>query len=186
MLELRVAVGMPAALACLARTLKTVVHRVQKVADLLWTDRVTARTQLGGEFAKALARPAQRRLGVAACDRLDERLQIGHKRRVLLGERFAACARASNPLLTRRLGWRMGTHLGQLAHPIPDSLAQDPCRRGHRGNPTFAERQRLTRRPQSLHSFVHHRRQALEARADLLDARLIDKHGIGVPHTMFP
>jgi hypothetical protein len=176
-LELRVAIGVPASLSSLARPLQAVAHLVKQVADLLRTDRMALRVQLGGKLAQALARPAQRRLGVAARHRLDERFEIGHERRIFLGQGLASRAGASDPLLARRLVWRVISHLSQLAHPVPNALAQDPRRRCHRRDSTSAQRERLARCPQPLHPLVHHRREALEPRANFIDARLIDQHG---------
>jgi hypothetical protein len=65
-LELGVAVGMVRSLAGLAVCLKAVAASAQYRADAGVTDAMTQITQGPGDLAKALDRPAQRLLGIAA------------------------------------------------------------------------------------------------------------------------
>ena len=86
---------------------------MQQVADALCADTVPHLPQLRGQFAQAFARPAQRRLGVAAGDGFHQRFQVGKQSRVALGEWFASGSRASNTALSRQ-GARVGLGLRQL------------------------------------------------------------------------
>ena len=61
--ELLVPIGMRRPLQRFLRRLQTVPTRVQELPDFLRTDREPLSRQLGGEFARALRRPPQRRLG---------------------------------------------------------------------------------------------------------------------------
>jgi hypothetical protein len=184
--ELIVPVGVFRALASLARTLQAVVHVVQQLADLLRTDLMTHCAKLVGELPDALARPAQRRLRVPARHGLDERVQVRHQRRVFLGQRLAAGAWTPDSLLTRGLLGGASLDVLQLPNAVPDALAQDARRLGHGGCPAPPQRDRFARRPKARYTLVHHGREALKPRADLLNARLVDQHSAGLPHLMFP
>ena len=82
MLELRVAIGMLLALDGLVRRLQAVAVLVQQLRDGLVADADPVRVeQLRGQHVRALARPPQRRLRVAARHRIDELLQRRPRRR---------------------------------------------------------------------------------------------------------
>ncbi len=74
-LELRIAIGMRFALQSLLVALQAVTHFLEQSTDFLRADRVPRSRQLLGQFARALGRPAQRRLGVPARHRLHQALQ---------------------------------------------------------------------------------------------------------------
>src|SRR5580658_1867052 len=115
-LELLVAIGVFRALAHLARPLQAVLHAVQQLADLLRTYLVSHRAKLLGELTDALARPTQRRFGIATRQRLYEGIQVPYDRRILLDQQLATRARTAHPLLARRIHRRAESHLLQVAH----------------------------------------------------------------------
>src|SRR5207253_2927529 len=75
-LELGIAVGVRTALAGLAVDLEAVAEVVQQGGNGRMTDRVALLLQGLGQLPRAFARPAQRRHGIAACDRIDQLFQI--------------------------------------------------------------------------------------------------------------
>src|SRR6266568_599448 len=77
-LELRVAIRVLGAFDGLVRRLQAVAVVAKEPGDRPVADLdVVLREQFLGQHHRALARPAQRRLGVAACDRVDELLERG-------------------------------------------------------------------------------------------------------------
>ena len=77
MVELGVAIRVLLAFPALAHGLQAVMQLVQQLAHAALTDPVPLAIQFGGQFRRALARPAQRRLRIASTGRLHQRLQIG-------------------------------------------------------------------------------------------------------------
>src|SRR3984893_10907531 len=80
--ELRIPAGVAVALRGLAVALQTVTRLVEQVGDQGATDLVTLRLQRLRQAAHALAGPPQRRLGITACRRLDQRLEIPEQCRI--------------------------------------------------------------------------------------------------------
>src|SRR6202045_1214286 len=80
--ELRIPVGVAVALRGLAVALQTVTRLVEQVGDQSAADLVTLRLQRLRQAAHALAGPPQRQLGITACRRLDQRLEIREQCRV--------------------------------------------------------------------------------------------------------
>src|SRR5467141_390174 len=96
--ELRIPVGVAVALGGLAVALQTVTRLVEQVGDQGATDLVTLRLQRLRQAAHALAGPPQRRLGITACRRLDQRLEIREQCRILGDRSLAPSSRSPNPL----------------------------------------------------------------------------------------
>ncbi len=78
-LELLVAIGMCRAFQRLVRGLEAVPSRVEQLTNLLGTHGVALLGQFLRKLARALRGPAQRRLRVAACHGVDERLERLHQ-----------------------------------------------------------------------------------------------------------
>src|SRR5712692_4178529 len=88
-LELRVAVGMIRAFLGLPVPLEAVVHRAQKLRHLLMADRMVLAREFRRERPRALARPAQRGLRVAARQWLHQGFQRSRQLGVAHQERVA-------------------------------------------------------------------------------------------------
>ena len=112
--KLRVAVRMPAALACLGVGLQAEAEIVQQRADQGAADPVALGLQLVGEPAQALAGPAQRRFRIAARGRLDQGLESRPQLRIGLDRGLAARARPTQPARRQR------ALVGQVLEPAPD------------------------------------------------------------------
>src|SRR5258707_9530646 len=83
MLKLSIAIRMRRAFQSLGVCLQAIAQLVQQLGYQTVADAVTTTAQFLGQFAHALASPAQRRLRVTTAQRLDQPLQIPHQRRVL-------------------------------------------------------------------------------------------------------
>src|SRR6266542_3386780 len=101
-LGLRVPIGRLRAFARLAHDLQTVAKIVQKQAHFGRAHRMTHRLQFLREFCLALRRPTQRRLRVAACYGIDERLEVTHQRRIAFGQFGPTASRTPDALVSRR------------------------------------------------------------------------------------
>ena len=88
-LELCIAVWMRRAFSCFSVALQAVASSVQQGGHRAGTHRMLLFRQFVGQTPCALARPTQRRLGVAASRRFDQALQRGQQFRVAFGERAA-------------------------------------------------------------------------------------------------
>jgi len=139
--ELGVAVGVARALERLAVGLEAVAQLVEQLADQPVTDHVPTLLQLGGQVAHAPRRPAQGALGIAPGRGLDERLEVGHKRRVTLDGALSAATRPADTAPRR-------SRLAQLPDPAPDRGPRRTGRPGHRSLAASSSRQRLGRQEQ--------------------------------------
>src|SRR3954447_1502710 len=84
--ELGVPVRMLATFPGLAGRLETVAKVRQKVTDTARADLMALLDQFPRKPRRALARPAQRRLRVAAGGRLNQGIKVAQKRRILVGQ----------------------------------------------------------------------------------------------------
>ena len=91
-----------AAFPRLARRLQAIVELRQKVANAALADLVPPLGQFLRQSRRAFARPAQRRHRIAACRRLDERVEIPQERRILVRKPFPSAAFGANPLADSR------------------------------------------------------------------------------------
>src|SRR6266568_6316523 len=169
-LELRVAIRVLGAFDGLVRRLQAVAVVAKEPGDRPVADLdVVLREQFLGQHHRALARPAQRRLGVAACDRVDELLERGPHLGVQDFERSLA---GTTPNLDDVLGPRARACLvSTLAHRAD----RHSGRARHHGHAAVPDRTRLRARPKSPRAFIHGRLQ----QAPLLAYRLLRVHGGG-------
>jgi len=96
--ELRIAIGVTAALAGLAIGLQAIAKRTQQLSHHTVADPVTKLAQTGSQIAQALRRPQQRGLRIAAGRRLHQAAQIVEQRRILGRQRLTSAARLSNAI----------------------------------------------------------------------------------------
>src|SRR4029077_15788610 len=104
MLKLSIAIRMRRAFQSLGVCLQAIAYLVQQLSHQTVADRVTTPAQFLGQFAHALASPAQRRLWVATAQRLDQVLQIPPQRRVLFGGALASPAGFADSSAGRQRG----------------------------------------------------------------------------------
>ena len=95
--KLRVPIDMLAALTSLGVALQAVAQSVQQLGDHRVADAVAQTVERHRQRPCALARPPQRRVGIAGGGRLDQRIQIAQQRRVEIDRALAAAARSSRP-----------------------------------------------------------------------------------------
>jgi hypothetical protein len=131
-----------ASLTRLGVGLQAVAQLAQQPGDRPEADLMAELAQALGEPAHALGRPAQRLLGVAPAIAVNEALQIGQQRRILLDQALAASARPAHAARLKPL-----TGL-QLAQSLADRRLRDSCRPRDRCDPAAPARARLGRRPQ--------------------------------------
>ena len=81
--KLGVAIGMAGSLLRFAVGLQTVTELVQQLGHHAVTSLVALTIEFGGQVANALTGPAQRRLRIAARERLDQPLQVALESRGL-------------------------------------------------------------------------------------------------------
>src|SRR6516165_552342 len=163
--ELRVPIGVAVALGGLAVALQTVTRLIEQVGDQSATDLVTLRLQRLRQPAHALAGPPQRRLGITACRRLDQRLEIREQRRILGDRSLAPSSRSPNSLA--------GLVLRQFLQAPPDRARRNPGRRRHRRDPPITRRERLGRCNQTTAPFIEKRGHCRKPLSDGFD---IDHH----------
>jgi len=167
-LELRVAIRVLGAFNGLVRRLQAVAVVPKELGDGPVADPDTVlREQFGGQHHRALARPAKRRFGVAACDRIDELLERGPHFGVPSLERSLA---GTTPDLDDVLGPRARARLvSTLAHRAD----RHSGRARYHGHAAVPDRARLRARPKSARALIHGRLQ----QAPLLAYRLLRVHG---------
>ena len=102
-LELRVPIRVAVALARLAIALQAETHAIKQVAHQRMAHLMTFCLKFMGQTPQALARPAQRRLRIAACARLNQCAKIAQQRRILHHGRLAAATHPPNPTRLRCL-----------------------------------------------------------------------------------
>jgi hypothetical protein len=151
--ELRVAIRVLGPFAGLAVGLQTVAARLQKLGDQGVAHPVPLGPQLLRQATHALRRPTQRRVGIARCRRLHERVQVRTQRHVLLGRSLAPSSRPARSFRTRRC----------VRLELPDAAFDcRPCQSRrflHPLDTATPQRARLRRRPQPFRSFREHQRQ---------------------------
>ena len=107
--KLRVPIDMLAALTSLGVALQAVAQSVQQLGDHRVADAVAQTVERHRQRPCALARPPQRRVGIAGGGRLNQRIQIAQQRRVEIDRALAAAARPSRPAARERLVRRQFT-----------------------------------------------------------------------------
>ena len=112
--------------------------------------------QLLGEAARALARPAQGRLGIAPRHGLDQVLEGGKQRRIRLRQPLATAARTAHARGLRRA---LPSRLIELAQARRDRDAREPRGARDRRHAAPAQLARFRRRPLPPHALVHLRAQ---------------------------
>ena len=110
--KLRVAVGVRRALEALPRRLQPVAQLVEEPAHRRRADPPPLLRQRGCQLRATLARPTQRRHGVAAGQRIDQRLQGVPEARLRVLEARAPGARATLTVGGRWPGRRVPPHHG--------------------------------------------------------------------------
>jgi len=133
--KLRVAVGVLPALQRLTRGLQAVPELAQQPRNGPKPDRMAPPAQLVGEAARALGRPQQHALGVAARLVLQEAAQHIQQLGVAVLGRRPARARLANPPRLERL-------LVELAQPLAYRVLRDLTRPRRRRDPSITERPR--------------------------------------------
>src|SRR5271165_1887403 len=118
MLKLSVPIRMRRAFQSLGVCLQAIAQLVQQLGHQTVADAVTttAQAQFLGQFAHALASPAQRRLRVTTAQRLDQLLQIPHQRRVLFRRALASSAGFADS--------SAGRHRGLSSSTMPRAIAR--------------------------------------------------------------
>jgi hypothetical protein len=111
--------------------------------------------------AHALAGPPQRRLGITACRRLDQRLEIREQCRILGDRSLAPSSRSPNSL--GRLVPR------QFLQAPPDRARCNPSRHRDRRDPPIPRGERLGRRDQTTTPFIEKRGHCRKPLSDGFD-----------------
>jgi PKD repeat protein len=156
--ELGVAIRMRKALTRFTVGLQAVAGRVQQHGDGATPDRMPLLRQFVGQTSGALAGPPQGRFRVAACHRLDQRLQCRQQLRVGFGQRRTSAARSANSPGLDQAFFGGQVQFRQAAcnrHPRQAGAA------GNGGHTAPAQSPRLGRGPLPSHPFVHLRQQRL-------------------------
>ena len=151
--KLRVPIDMLAALTSLGVALQAVAQSVQQLGDHRVADAVAQTVERHRQRPCALARPPQRRVGIAGGGRLNQRIQIAQQRRVEIDRALAAAARPSRPAARERLVRR------QFTQTALDGRCRDTCGSGDQRRAAITDRLGLSRRPHQARSLCEHGRQ---------------------------
>ena len=151
--KLRVPIDMLAALTSLGVALQAVAQSVQQLGDHRVADAVAQTVERHRQRPCALARPPQRRVGIAGGGRLNQRIQIAQQRRVEIDRALAAAARPSRPAARERLVRR------QFTQTALDGRCRDTCGSGDQRRAAITDRLGLSRRPHPARSLREHGRQ---------------------------
>ena len=151
--KLRVPIDMLAALTSLGVALQAVAQSVQQLGDHRVADAVAQTVERHRQRPCALARPPQRRVGIAGGGRLDQRIQIAQQRRVEIDRALAAAARPSRPAARERLVRR------QFTQTALDGRCRDTRGSGDQRRAAITDRLGLSRRPHPARSLREHGRQ---------------------------
>ena len=151
--KLRVPIDMLAALTSLGVALQAVAQSVQQLGDHRVADAVAQTVERHRQRPCALARPPQRRVGIAGGGRLDQRIQIAQQRRVEIDRALAAAARPSRPAARERLVRR------QFTQTALDGRCRDTRGSGDQRRAAIPDRLGLSRRPHPARSLREHGRQ---------------------------
>ena len=152
--ELRVAVRMAVALAGLAVSLEAELLPLEQLADHRVADLVPTGAQFGGQPAKALAGPTQRRHRVAPFTRTDKRQQIVQQRRVRRHQQLASAPMPANATA------RQPRPAVEFLQASADRADSDPGGTRHGGNAATPGRPRLAGGERSTPALVKQRRQS--------------------------
>ncbi len=161
--ELRVAVGVAAALQRFAVGLQAEPLPLQQCAHHRVADRVALRLQRSLKLAQAQAGPAQGRHGVTPLGRAHQRQQGAKQPRVGRHQGLAPATLPAHPAQLQRL------RLVQLPQAASDGAPRDPRRTRHSDDAAVARRPRLGGRKQPAPSLVQVRRQACIPQTDQLN-----------------
>ena len=148
---LRVAVGVRRAFVALPRCLQTVAQLVEEAAERRRTHPPPLLSQRGRQLRATLARPPQGRHGVAAGQRVHQRLQGVQETGLRVLKVRAPGAHAALPIGGRAAAC-------QLPPASPNRQAREPGRRRHRRIAPVADGPRLRRRPHAATARVQDRR----------------------------
>ena len=151
--KLRVPIDMLAALTSLGVALQAVAQSVQQLGDHRVADAVAQTVERHRQRPCALARPPQRRVGIAGGGRLNQRIQIAQQRRVEIDRALAAAARPSRPAARERLVRR------QFTQTALDGRCRDTRGSGDQRRAAIPDRLGLSRRPHPARSLREHGRQ---------------------------
>ena len=151
--KLRVPIDMLAALTSLGVALQAVAQSVQQLGDHRVADAVAQTVERHRQRPCALARPPQRRVGIAGGGRLNQRIQIAQQRRVEIDRALAAAARPSRPAARERLVRR------QFTQTALDGRCRDTRGSGDQRRAAITDRLGLSRRPHPARSLREHGRQ---------------------------
>jgi hypothetical protein len=144
--ELGVPVGVLSAFEGLAGALQAEPGRAQDLRDHRVADVVSHRGELAGQVAGRLRGPPQRRLGVPAGPRLDERIQPVQQFRVGHLGFLTATTRGQNPVHPPH---RVIVVIVQFRQTASDGRPRCTRRPMHRGNATASPRRRFGRQRQT-------------------------------------
>jgi hypothetical protein len=158
--ELSVPVGMADALRGLAISLQAEPAILEEFAHQRMADLVTLGLKRRREPAQALARPAQRRLRIAARRRLDQSLQIRNQRDILRHCRLTSTAQTANTPRQQILA------AGQFLQPAADRARRHTGCRRHRSDPAIASRDSLGGGNQPTATLIQERRNRFKPLTD--------------------
>ena len=125
--------------------------------------------QLGGQLRRRFRRPPQRRLRIAARDRIHQRIQRREQLGVGRRLRRAARPRAAHPPRYRLV-------VVQLAHPLRDRVRVRTPGRGHRLDPTRTQHPRLRAQQQPPRPLVQMRPDQRQPRRDRIGIHTRQRH----------
>ena len=147
------------ALTRLDVALEAVTQRVQQVGDHRVANVMPQPFQGHCQRPRALARPAQWRLGIARRRRFHQRVQISQESAVGLGRAFPPTAR---PATT---GQRQRLARVEIAQAALDRRLSDPGGSRHRSNAAVADRACFRRGPYPARTLRQHRHECGVLRA---------------------
>jgi hypothetical protein len=150
--ELRIAVGMGRALACLPIRLQTVPGVFQQGRHRAIAHRMVLPRQFVRQGRRALARPPQRRFRIAARHRVNQRHQGVEQWRIGLGDRAPSSTGPTNPVGRCRARLRPQLQLSQSGDDGRPRQAGSP---GHQAHATPADLARFGGGPLSAAALVH-------------------------------
>ena len=148
--ELRVTIRVIRPLVHLPRPLQAVVQLPQQLGDLLVADGMAVRGELGRQCPRTLAGPAQRRLGIAPGQRIDQRLEATRQVGIARDQRRPPAARATHPP-----GGSGG--LIKFRQPFRDRDPRQPAGAAHERDAAMSELSGFIRRQQPPRTFVQMR-----------------------------
>jgi hypothetical protein len=144
----------------LAVGLQAVTRLVQQPRHRAIADRVTATAQFVRQPSRTLARPTQGRFRVAARQRLHQRFQGGHQRRLGFRPLLAAATRPPQPLRRRLV--RMLLTVLQFAQSQLNRVPREPRGASDGGHAAVAEFLGFGRGPLATGPLIQYNFQSLE------------------------